>query len=231
MQTEQNYVNNYVNNLFKDGSRLDTTLAVPATAPARVRRVRKVKRRYCQSTGYSNSSLGYFSLWWGRMEMEAMRDVVDKQKESVRCRQEWKLRSMLKSGQMTEVTGYENSITIAETGRGEYGDIYGRLQPDQIHQNCSDNLRTYPLSFETEGGERTHSMGEHLSTGSGGERLSVVKMTNEQTQASNVTDSTEMILGQPQGLYETKMESTSSAGGYEIIGGERKVRVFGTVDP
>ena len=26
MQTEQNYVNNYVNNLFKDGSRLDTTL-------------------------------------------------------------------------------------------------------------------------------------------------------------------------------------------------------------
>ena len=52
--------------ILPEGSRLDTTLAVPATAPARVRRVRKVKRRYCQSTGYSNSSLGYFSLWWGR---------------------------------------------------------------------------------------------------------------------------------------------------------------------
>jgi hypothetical protein len=36
------------------------------------------------NSGYSNSSLGYFSLWWGRMEREAVKDVVDKMKESER---------------------------------------------------------------------------------------------------------------------------------------------------
>ena len=188
-----------------------------------------------QSKGYSNSSLGYFSLWWGRMEREAMKEVVDMQKESVRYRQEWRLKSMLDSGQITKVTGYGINNTIAETGKTENTDIYGRLQSDQFRQNCSDDLRTHPTTFETEGGELTYSRGEHLTTGSGGEGLSVIKMTYEQTQASNLTDITKMILGQPRGHYgyfeRTNMESTSSAGRYGVIGGDQKVTVDRTAEP
>jgi hypothetical protein len=33
------------------------------------------------------SSLGYFLLWWGRMEREAVKDVVEYLKESERYRQ------------------------------------------------------------------------------------------------------------------------------------------------
>ena len=164
-----------------------------------------------------------------------MKEVVDRQKESVRYRQEWRLKSMLDSGQITKVTGYGINNTIAETGKTENTDIYGRLQSDQFRQNCSDDLRTHPTTFETEGGELTYSRGEHLTTGSGGEGLSVIKMTYEQTQASNLTDITKMILGQPRGHYgyfeRTNMESTSSAGRYGVIGGDQKVTVDKTAEP
>ena len=166
-----------------------------------------------------------------------MKDVVDRQKESVRYRQEWRLKSMLNSGQITEVTGYDISNTIAETGNRENTDIYGRLQSDQFRQNCSNDLRTHPTTFETEGGELTYSRGEHLTTGSGAEGLSVInfKMRYEQTQASNLTDITKMILGQPRGhfrYFETmNMESTSSAGRYGVIGGDQKVTVDRTAEP
>ena len=122
--------------ILPEGSRLDTTLAVTATAPPGVRKVRRVKRRtfHTQSGGYSNSSLGYFSLWWGRMEREAARDMMNIQRESVRCRQEEMLRSMMISGRKTEVSGREGSITIAETERDMHRDIYGQSQADQAPQ-------------------------------------------------------------------------------------------------
>ena len=79
-----------------------------------------------------------------------------------------------------------------------------------------------------------------MTTGSGGEGLSATnfKMTYEQTQASDLTDITKMILGQPRGHYryyryfETmNMESTSSAGRYGVIGGDQKVTVDETAEP
>ena len=118
-----------------------------------------------------------------------MKDVVDKLKESERYRQEWRLKSMLDFGQKTKVTGYGIDNTIAETEKTENTAIYGRLHSDQFLQNCSDDLRTNPTIFEEEGGEQTYSSGEHLTTGSGGEGLSVTNnmMTYEQTQASDFT--------------------------------------------
>ena len=150
--------------ILPEGSRQDTTLAVPATAPARVRGVGKMKRsnghrQYQSNSGYPNSSLGYFSLWWGRMEREAVKDVVgklEKLKESERYRQEWRLKSMLDFGQETEVTGY--NINIVETETAENIARYGRLHLDQSLLNCSDDLRMNPTTiFEGEGGEQTHT--------------------------------------------------------------------------
>ena len=89
----------------------------------------------------------------------------------------------------------------------------------------------HPISSETEGREDTHSMGKLLTTGSGGERLSVCNIINERTQASKSTISTEMILGQPRGLDKIKMESTVFEGRNEIIGGEGRVKVLGTTEP
>ena len=150
--------------ILPGGSRQDTTLAVPATPPAIVRRVGKMKRsdgqRQCQSnSGYPNSSLGYFSLWWGRMEREAVKDVVGKQeklKESERYRQERRLRSMLDFGQKTDETGSSSNITITETEETENIASYGRLHSDQSLPNCLDDLRTDPTIFEGKGGEQTH---------------------------------------------------------------------------
>ena len=141
---------------------------------------------------------------------------------------------MLDSGQITKVTGYGINNTIAETGKTENTDIYGRLQSDQFRQNCSDDLRTHPTTFETEGGELTYSRGKHLTKGSGWEGLSVInfKMTYEQT---NLTDITKMILGQPRGHYHyfetTNMEPISSADKYVVIGGDQKVTVDETAEP
>ena len=165
------------------------------------------------------------------MDREAGRDLMDRRKESVRYRQEEMLRSLLISGQKTEVKGNEDGITIAERGREMHGDIYGQNQADQTQLNCVDNLQMHPISSETEGREDTHSMGKLLTTGSGGERLSVCNIINERTQASKSTISTEMILGQPRGLDKIKMESTVFEGRNEIIGGEGRVKVLGTTEP
>ena len=166
------------------------------------------------------------------MEREAVKDVVDKLKESERYRQEWRLKAMLEFGQKTEVTGYGIDITIAETETTENIARYGWLHSDQFLLNCSDDLRTHSTTFKTEGGELTYSRGEHLTTGSGGEGLSVKNnmMTYEQSQAS---DFTKMILGQPLGHYYeiTNMKPLTSVGGYGFIGGEKKVTVEETADP
>ena len=168
------------------------------------------------------------------MEREAVKDVVDKLKESERYRQEWSLKSMLDFGQKTEVTGYGINITIAETETTENIARYGRLHSDQFLLNCSDDLRMNPTIFEEEGGEQTYSSGEYLTTDSGGEGLSVTNnmMTYEQSQAS---DFTKMILGQPLGHYyyyeTTNMEPLTSVGRYGVIGGEQKVTVEETADP
>jgi hypothetical protein len=163
------------------------------------------------------------------MEREAARDMMNIQRESVRYRQEDMLRSMMISGRKTEVSGKEGCITITETERDMNRDIYGRSQADQAQQNCVDNLQTHLISFETEGREDTHSRGKQLSKGGGGERLSVSKITNERTQASNSTIFTEMILGQPGGLDNSNiiLETESNEGRNEIIGGERRVKVVG----
>ena len=59
--------------------------------------------------------------------------------------------------------------------------------------------------------------------------MSVSKITNERTQASNSTIFTEMILGQPGGLDNSNiiLETESNEGRNEIIGGERRVKVVG----
>ena len=66
----------------------------------KVRAAKMIKKRTMLTTGYS---LGYFSLWWSRMEREARKDERVQKEEVVRQSHELRLRQMLDIEPGTEV--------------------------------------------------------------------------------------------------------------------------------
>ena len=118
--------------ILPGGSRPDTTLAVPAMgrqaaldtrpevlnsvihqstatfAPVMTVKKSRVKRMNVKWTGYF---LGYFSLWWNRMEREARRDKEERVKEEMRHGHERRLRLMLDIGPGTRVDMADDNTT------------------------------------------------------------------------------------------------------------------------
>ena len=206
--------------ILPGGSRLDTTLTVPATVRKKVTAKRKKKKttenkkKSAPSTGYS---LGYFSLWWSRMEREASKDMKRMKEEWLRHKQEWSLLNMLDIGPKAEV----ESITIAENVAEKKNAIYGWPQSDRNLTDCDDNLGS--KTFHSVGGGGNICSGLKITNTDGvcgGGLLSAEEMISEWTQAFNIKDA---IIGQHQGdLHSTVLETDSSEDGPGVTGGQEK---------
>ena len=77
-------------------------------APVMTVKKSRVKRMNVKGTGYF---LGYFSLWWNRMEREARRDKEERVKEEMRHGHERRLRLMLDIGPGTRVDMADDTTT------------------------------------------------------------------------------------------------------------------------
>ena len=171
--------------ILSGGSRLDTTLAVPAQhqEPSKSRKTSKPTktvhpRRNNQTQEYS---LAFFTLWWSRMVREGAKDALEIKRKEEDSTHEWKLREMMAYNiNKKDVPVQRMDMTDCSNTNIHEKMINGWPLTDQNHFCNQDNVSNFTIM----GGTRLISREGNLNFGTGVEGLVVPTLICERSQDS-----------------------------------------------